>query len=454
MDLPALKLIKKSPPTDMLGVSATGEPLGLVHPAAISHMLLPHLFTFSYLCREEDVPKDLQIFCLWALRKRIEALNECPEGQLRPMLAAPDGTIVPNAKTFMTGQTRTKIVNHFLFVSMASGKMYATDEVSFTRSPDINRPAEALPYLKASMKQDEEMRPMPKDPFLRNPGCYVLYGTVLARAGSHAEARPVLEKALRDIDKVNDRGKVLFIQAKLYLSRVLRRMGSVEEAEKQTGCKENAAYIKRIEALKATSPVDSRIMEDWRCYRSSSFNDRVCYHALGLKHDVNRGKSHIIIKRMEYLHEGGKDVLDRFRVVEAGVFRINDVLTEIDVQMGYSIGESREVLDELLGEHEHAPGNQDQFPFFTLFISNDKRIESFLTLGHVKLQTLQDMKYNPNWRNDMNRTPFFAKSLHLSNGVQDAEYDYMETSGGSPMKSLSSSVDGALPGLRGMFNKK
>ncbi|KAK7037482.1 hypothetical protein VNI00_010974 [Paramarasmius palmivorus] len=306
----ALDLLKQPPPTDVQGMDPTGESLGILHPAIAYHFMLPKLYAFAYFCHEEDVPEDLLLLCLWSLQQKIIAIQEGPDRQLRKIIATPQGKVLPGAKTFMEGQTRSKIVTYLL-----------------------------------------------------------------------------------------------------------------------TGCAERAAELKRAAALKDTAPEDSKCIEDWGRYKNSGFDDVATYHALGLKYDINRGKTHIIIKRMIYMPDGGKDVLDRFRIVEAGVFRIPDVVKEIDLLMNYKPGESREVLDELIDEFNHGPGtNGRAFPFFTLFISDDKRIGNYLCIGGVMPKKMRDLKYDPNWRSIMNRKKFTVGPLRLRTGAPDAEHDYTPVS--------------------------
>ncbi|KAL0069638.1 hypothetical protein AAF712_003296 [Marasmius tenuissimus] len=532
--------------------------LGVLHPSIAYHFMLPSLYAFSYFCHEDDVPDDLRILCLWALQHKVIAIEEGPEEQLRKILATPEGKVLPGSKQFIEGQTRTKIIAYLL-------------------SPQINRPEEAMPQIEACMKLDEVSNHQSNDPFLRNPRVYMLYGIILARTKTRNEdAKTVLEWILKDIDKVEQGSKLMFIQVKLYLARVLRRMGELDEAKKhetylitwfkknprripentlrewfeteneddtvlqglgginwlgkrkptfkaldrqsrqcyncglkesasqkllrcgkcqytyycsrkcqvenhpyhKIGCAERASEIKRAEALKATAPTDAQCMEDWRRYKNSGFDDLPSYHALGLRHDPNRGKTHIIFKLMEYLPQGGKDVLDRFRVISAGVFRIKDVLNEIEGSLGYNKGEGEQVIKEMLEEFNNGPGKGGRvYPFFNFFISDDKRIETYLSIGGVGAKKLRETKYDPDWRKLLNRSrKYIAEPMGLRSGALDAERDYTPSSSqeeksnddevavisvkpeleGAPQNDSQKKGDAAgtasaLPRLRGMF---
>ncbi|KAG7098143.1 hypothetical protein E1B28_000113 [Marasmius oreades] len=209
----AVELLKKPPPTNVHGFDQDGEDLGIVHPAIAYHFMLPHLNLFAYFCHEDDVPEDLRPLCIWALQQKVVALTECPDKQLRRMLASPNGRVDTQAKLFMELRVRSKLFAHLL-------------------SPGINLPDTALPHIQGCIELEAKSKPQAKDAFLRNPALYVQQGIVLARTRSRdPEVRKFLERVVNDIDKVNSQNvKMFLIQSKLYLSRVLRRMGEVEEA--------------------------------------------------------------------------------------------------------------------------------------------------------------------------------------------------------------------------------
>ncbi|KAL0568742.1 hypothetical protein V5O48_013242 [Marasmius crinis-equi] len=513
----ALKIMKEPPPTNIKGV----------------------------------VPEDLRLLCLWALQQRVVSLIEGPDKQLRRILESPEGNVMPGAKSYMELQSRSKIVSYFL-------------------SPQINRPEDALPHIEAIMGLEEISHPLPNDAFLRNPQSYLLYGSILARTKTrNTAAKAILGKVVTDIHRVNDDSKMIFIQAKLYLSRVLRGMGEVDDAKNhehylitwfkknprrvpeatlrewfetedntdpifrglggtswlakrkptfksldrqarqcyncgarenasmklmrcarceytyycsrkcqvadypnhKAGCTERASEIKLAEALKAKSPDDAKCMEDWRHYQNSGFDQLPSYHALGLMHDINRGRTHIVFKRVEYVPQGGKDVLDRFRVVSAAVFPIKGVLREIEGFLNYNKGEGEKVIEEMLEGFNNGPGKGGRaYPLLGLFITDDWRMGSYLSIGAVTPKTLQETKYNPDWRKLMNRKACTVEQLLLRSGVKDAERDYTpseirkesyaesqvkvknsQPSEGQERSPTAESAAAALPKLRGMF---
>ncbi|KAK1230843.1 hypothetical protein PQX77_006061 [Marasmius sp. AFHP31] len=385
-----------------------------------------------------------------------------------------------------------------------------------------------------------------------------------------------LERILNDIDKVGERPKVMLIQVKLYLARVLRRMGELDEAKKhetylitwfrknphktagkylrdwfetetevdvvlqglggvdwfkkkvthkeidrqtrhcfncgryettttkllrcakcqyayycsrqcqvqnhpyhKASCTTSAIDIKRAEVLKATAPDIAKCIEDWRLYSTSGHDDVSTSHALGLHHDSNRGKDLILIKKVEYVPQGGRDVLDRFRVVAAGVFRIKDVIRDIERLLRYSEGAGDALLKEMREEFENGLGHGGtKYLFFTFLISDDVRIENHLSAGGIGRPRLCSFDYDPEWRKLLNRgKKWTVEPLRLRSGAEDVERDYTplnpqkgdsiikaaiapsESDGGqaNPSQNTTSrNVDttgpaAALPRLRGMF---
>ncbi|KAL0064242.1 hypothetical protein AAF712_008827 [Marasmius tenuissimus] len=514
----ARKMMSEPPPTDCYGMEETGESLGILHPSIAYHVMLPKTYVFSYFCHEDDVPEDLRVICLWALQHKVRAVVEGSDKQLRRILAMPEGKVLPDARVVMESQSRVKAIAHLL-------------------SPQINIPEQALPHVEALLRIDESQGSdsRPNDAFLRNPNqyrnLYTVYGTILARTKTRNErAKLVLERILNDIDKVGERPKAMFIQVRLYLSRVLRRMGELEEAKKhetylitwfrknphktpekylrdwfetettadpvleglggmnwfkrknhpyhKASCATSAVNIKRAKDLKATAPDVAKCIEDWRLYSTSGHDDVSTSHALGLRHDSNRGKDLILIKKVEYVPQGGRDVLDRFRVVAAGVFRIRDVLRDIERLLSYSEGTGDALIKEMREEFENGPGRGGTtYPFFTFLISDDVRIENHLGAGGIGQARLRSFDYDPEWRKLLNRgKKWTVEPLCLRSGAKDVERDYtplnpqkdesttkaaiaQSESGGqttSGQNTPSRKVDtagpaAALPRLRGMF---
>ncbi|KAF9263756.1 hypothetical protein L218DRAFT_944225 [Marasmius fiardii PR-910] len=422
----AVELLKKPPPTDTLGIDDNGEHLGIIPPSLAYQFMFPNLSSFAYFCREEDVPGDLQDLCIWRSFNK----DGGSEG------SSVYGTLLLN---YWESQTLCKITNHLL-------------------SARMNAPEDALPYAEAGMKLEERLKPGMTLPFLRNPQAYASYGTVLARTKSRdTEAKTVLQRVVDDIERVSTRNdtKMTFIQAKLYLARVLRRSGELKEAKKcesylinwfeakkcesylinwfkknangvgdrapmvpdrgskecqikdyafhKVSCLEHAESLKRAQLIKSISPEDGRCAEDWNKYRSYYYDNHAVVHALGLKFHPSRGQVHILVRSLKYVPNGGKDVVDRFVVVAAGVFVINDILAEMDSLLNYNSGEAKQAVDELIEDFEQGSGQDGmKVAFFNLSISDDTRFGTHLGRGSVSKKNLLETNYHSNWRSLLN----------------------------------------------------
>ncbi|KAF9263759.1 hypothetical protein L218DRAFT_1076950 [Marasmius fiardii PR-910] len=519
----AVELLKEPPPAFIRALDRDGTITEISHPAIIYHYLLPGLTMFAYLCREEDVPDDLQDLCIWALKQRLEAVRKGSDNELRMMLRDPATRRVETyAKTLMEYQTLSMLIDHLM-------------------SPRINQPEEAIPYYEACF-QAEKLNPQTKDSFTQNPKRYVAFGAALARTKSRdAEAKEMLEQAVNDIDKVSINGaKTLFIQAKLYLARVLRRIGELEEAKKhesylitwfrknrnilkdavlrewfltenandpvfdglgglkwlqkdkptwksvdrsarscfkcglqegpankmlrcskcqytfycsrecqvkdypshKVSCKEHAKSLEHAQLVKSISAEDGKCMEDWNKYKVYTYGHRVSVHALGLKHTPTRGLTHIVVRSVKYVPNGGKDILDRFEVIAAGVFAISDILGEIDTIMGYNPGEAKQVIGDLIEDFYQGIGrNGTAVPNFDWLISDDKRLGSYLSIGQISRSQLAEINYNPNWRGLLNPGKnVTVKQLILKCGAKDAEFDYYRPSQSSTHNETESKI--------------
>ncbi|CCM04755.1 uncharacterized protein FIBRA_06945 [Fibroporia radiculosa] len=97
------------------------------------------------------------------------------------------------------------------------------------------------------------------------------------------------------------------------------------------GCKETALSRKRLEELKKTDPTGAQIHADWFEWRTAANNNdtMAMTHALGLQRDSSRGRTHILFRLCQYTPR---------------VFKISDVLTEIETMMNLDLGEGQEYI--------------------------------------------------------------------------------------------------------------
>ncbi|PBK98071.1 hypothetical protein ARMGADRAFT_1008585 [Armillaria gallica] len=207
-------------PRRLPAVNVTGEPLGLLPPAFVYNSMCPHLFQFSYLCCVEDVPEDILHQCIWSLEWIIRAFLEGSDEQLKMYgHLAPQGQgrgITTETERYFTLQNcRNKLADHFL-------------------KPQIDQPLEALRHIRCMMEADKE-RSGKSDIFLINRGLYFLFAVCLARARiDDIEAKAALSRIIRDstFNTSESVTTALHVEAKVYLARVLRRLGEDSEAQK------------------------------------------------------------------------------------------------------------------------------------------------------------------------------------------------------------------------------
>ncbi|KAH7907110.1 hypothetical protein BJ138DRAFT_1160909 [Hygrophoropsis aurantiaca] len=69
------------------------------------------------------------------------------------------------------------------------------------------------------------------------------------------------------------------------------------------------------------------------------------YHALGLCRDSSRGRTHIIFFNAIYTPHASRDMMHKSQIDSAGVYRISDVMLEIESMMCVNPGEGKEYID-------------------------------------------------------------------------------------------------------------
>ncbi|KAK0438234.1 hypothetical protein EV421DRAFT_1825381 [Armillaria borealis] len=214
------ELMRAPIPPEFFVQNARGEPIGHLPPALRYNYMLPQLFQFSYFCFVEDVPEDILPQCIWALEWWIRAFLEASDEQLQIFHhLAPEGQgngLTPETERYLVlYNCRSKLAHHFL-------------------KPQINQPLEALRHIRCSMEADKE-RSGKSDIFLINPGLYELFAVCLARARTDdVEAKAALLRIIRHPTFGTSESETTahHVEAKVYLARVLRRLGEDNEAHK------------------------------------------------------------------------------------------------------------------------------------------------------------------------------------------------------------------------------
>jgi hypothetical protein len=184
--------------------------------------------------------------------------------------------------------------------------------------------------------------------------------------------------------------------------------------------RETAETLKKTNQLTLTDPEGAQKAAEWKIWREESFNDWALMHALGLHRDPKRGKSHIVIKRVQYAPKASKELRYKFRVIECGVFRISDLQPEIEGLMGLDRGEGTEYIQGLLeGLNRQESDGTWRIPMVDLSFGDD--VETWLgssayncltsagmcLIGYLRVASitegaLRTLPYNPKWRGMFN----------------------------------------------------
>ena len=136
--------------------------------------------------------------------------------------------------------------------------------------------------------------------------------------------------------------------------------------------REAAEAKAKAEKLKLEDPKAAQKALDWIKYRESNTptNSSFLAHALGLQKDPSRGHTHMIFRELEYRPQQSKDFRFRFHVVRIEVFKIQDVLEDIEGLMRLNPGEGKEyilgLVDNLNGNGRWGP----MIPIINLTFAN------------------------------------------------------------------------------------
>ncbi|KAJ7150914.1 hypothetical protein C8R43DRAFT_1005604 [Mycena crocata] len=184
-------------------------------------------------------------------------------------------------------------------------------------------------------------------------------------------------------------------------------------------CREMAALQDKIEEMSLTDPEGAKCAADWQLWCNSN-HDATQFglvHALGLHRDPQRGRTHIVIKVVEYVPTATK-LKHKFRVVACGVFRIKDVLRDLELVMQLDPGEGQEYVDSLFAELDSTRSGP-KMPFIDLSFGDG--ISAWLGSSATTIDSLRKLKYDPDWRKKFNVGAPPAP-LQLKSGAKDVEH--------------------------------
>ncbi|KAH7907077.1 hypothetical protein BJ138DRAFT_1104616 [Hygrophoropsis aurantiaca] len=398
-------------------------------------MLHPDLFQWLVLAKPHDTPDDLREGCILTLKIFFRILQEGDEDATRLSMQAKTGSLQFSYPIFhggVFGSRSSSTIDTFIQVMNAGHKL-----VDYLMFPEIDRPAEALPYLKILAEIDTLINTETSTlPWIRNPLFYYRYALALALSGStDAETKLMLERAIKGLMQSDASSTpvkndvVVTAEAKEFfrknpdrflrtsLKQALIRPGqperhvltvlggpawfdrpakqtfkTYERADKMclacggcepqktlfrcSGCQHNWYCSKAcqtagwkthkipcreigdekraLEALRSSGSDNAQRKSDWMKWRFGPLgaNPDAPFHALGLQRDTSRSRTHIIFFNAEYTPHASRDMMHKFRIESAGVYRISDVLPEIEASLGRKPGEGKEYIDGLFANIE------------------------------------------------------------------------------------------------------
>ncbi|EPQ50391.1 hypothetical protein GLOTRDRAFT_133944 [Gloeophyllum trabeum ATCC 11539] len=181
----------------------------------------------------------------------------------------------------------------------------------------------------------------------------------------------------------------------------------------------------KVEILKYIDPAASQCNADhiqWRSVRNQARN--TAFHcALGIHRDPSRGHTHMIIIHLQWTPIN-KDPWFKFLVTECGVFKMADVLPEIEGALHLGKGEGCGYVCDFVGRQEaqwSSSSGMTMAPILILAIGEG--VESVLMLSGIILETQRPDTYSAEWRKMVNKDPTDApKPLTLLSGAKNAEH--------------------------------
>ncbi|KAL6302629.1 hypothetical protein BKA93DRAFT_827325 [Sparassis latifolia] len=230
-DLAKLRQMKATGPC-YVAVRLEGNPNPSVLPLSLSWTAtIPDLFAWAIFVSPEDVAPELVEDVIFVLKIFVQGLQEGTDAQLEFLGYAWDPDDPAFTKSRLTNNTRFKLSSHLL-------------------NPTINRPGEALPYIKAIIDEESIYYAKHGKALLsEDPYVYVLYGEALVYSNIYTEeTRSVLEKFLQVAQGQQSARARHFagalLQTRMHLSLVLLQLG-VDPEEQKEHTQWSAKFLRR-----------------------------------------------------------------------------------------------------------------------------------------------------------------------------------------------------------------
>ncbi|KAJ7034504.1 hypothetical protein C8F04DRAFT_1234152 [Mycena alexandri] len=423
---------------------------------------LPNLFPFSYLAQEDDVPEDVVDASIWALSLFIQIFEECPEAVLRAA-----GHLTPDIdyqehRYLMLLYARKKMTLRLLSADRAQeaiphGKSMVDEELTrgkemWLQNPDPFRiygevlvrsrtdDKEAAKALRRALLGIESAN-WPSNFFPPLIRTRVFLSRALRNIGLDGEAKtheswlatwfrknprlmPEREQTTKAEERIIKACRTCGARDPLatlsrcnsckhiyYCSRACQK---ANWSHHKVECRERAEALKKIELMSRTDPDGAERAADWLSWCNSNHDAMQIgmIHALGLHREPQRGRTHIVFKQVEYVPTATK-LKHKFRVLVCGVFRIKEVLRDLETVMRLDRGEGQEYVDSVF------PEMHEMVPFAHLSFGNG--VTAWLGSGVTSTAALRNFPYDPDWRKKFN-VGVPPEPMVLMSGAKDVEH--------------------------------
>jgi len=156
--------------------------------------------------------------------------------------------------------------------------------------------------------------------------------------------------------------------------------------------------LRNIAILKKKNPKAAEKLARWKVWRTEAYYNEALAHAVGVHRDPVRGRTHILVEFIEYTPHLSKDLQFKFKVLYCQVFKVKDILANMDVIFGPEKNDiTRDVEDTLnLFSDMSVRVKPTKVPLMTLKLG--KGLEPWLSLTFITTESLRTLPYNPNWR--------------------------------------------------------
>ncbi|OCH91716.1 hypothetical protein OBBRIDRAFT_791940 [Obba rivulosa] len=143
---------------------------------------------------------------------------------------------------------------------------------------------------------------------------------------------------------------------------------------------------------------------------------------LGCIAPPSRGHIPIVLVQLERVRNTSNDPRYKFRIVKCGMFRITEIMSDVEEILSLEPGEGRAHVDGHFTEADAVDAKDARAPVLVLMASDSHScLQPYIKLYSQSLRNLQEIPYNPNWRGIVNQgAPL--EPLRLRSGVKDAEH--------------------------------